>query len=660
MNSENSLTFTKFNDLLNEEGSEVYIELKNKIPTSKGNLSPLSFDEIKQKAKIDPELEIGWLVKEGILVIDIDDRSTADIVLDIIKKRNEKVLVCKTTRGIHIYTKSDFNKKTTDNILACGAFADTIVHGNGKSYITTPFKNPKINTSKTLANREVVHFNGIEETPFWLKPTFKSSRKKEDAIIGFPHTDVRNDSLNRQLWRLKSSSLTAKQREETMRIINDYILQTPLDDEELSNTILREENNKDLPQKEFFSQSGSFLHNKLGDFLIDYINIKKGEGSDSLYHYNEEKNIYEANEEYLKGQMTILIPQLQNHQKNEVLHYLNSKLELSKTSFNNNPYTIVFKNGVLDLTTFEFKDHSPNHLETIQINADFNPSAKSETVDEFFKTATDDNEDLITLLYESIGYSMLKTVDMASCFILTGAGRNGKSTFLDLIKEVVGKENSTSVDFKELGRNFGIGGLANKLVSLAGDISNQRINDSDMFKKIVAGDMVRVDEKYEKKYDTVLFSTLFFSANELPRSPDTTDAFYRRLVIIPFNANLEKVSKVEGMLFKKKLLDKESLEYTAYKAVMAIKQVLDTSQDFTEPDVCKEEKQKYKILNSSVLTWETERDEDIIGQESNSLYEEYEVWTDMNGYKPVGKSRFDRELCNELKLELEDGKFKKR
>lgn len=358
--------------------------------------------------------------------------------------------------------------------------------------------------------------------------------------------------------------------------------------------------------------------------------------------------------------MTLLIPSMKDHQKNEVLHYLDSKLELDKTQFNKSPYTIVFKNGVLDLLTMEFKDHSPTFLETIQINCDFNPDATSETVDEFFETATIGNKELETLLFEAIGYSLLKTVELASCFILTGAGRNGKSTYLDLIQSIVGKKHATSVDFKELGRNFGIGGLANKLVSLAGDISNQRINDSDTFKKIVAGDMVRVDEKYEKKYDTVLFSTLFFSANEIPRSPDNTDAFYRRLMIIPFNANLEKVSKVEGMMFKQNLLSKEGLEYTAYKAVLAIRKVLVSTCDFTKPQVCEDELHKYKVINSSVLTWNSERLKDLDGEDVNDIYEQYNVWADINGYKSVGRLRLERELCNEVKLKIEDGKFKRK
>lgn len=659
MSLKTSLKFKDFNDILNVDNKPSYLELKNKIPIHKGALQLLTFEEIQKKALENPLLEIGWIIQKGITVIDVDDKTTADIIFNIIKQRQEKVLVCKTTRGIHIYGKYSFHKKTTNNILACGALADTIVHGEGSSYITTPFKNPKINKSPTLVDREVIYYNGIGELPFWLIPTFNKSKSKDDTIIQFPHGDARNDSFNRQLWRLKSSSLTAKQREETIKIINDYVAVSPLSDEELQATLLRSENNEDLIQKEFFNGSGTFMHYKLGDFLIQYLNIKKGNSSNELYHYNEKKNIYENNEDYIKGQMTLLIPSLKDHQKNEVLHYLHSKLELDKVMFNRNPYTIVFKNGVLDVATMDFFDHSPSHLETIQIGVNYNPLADSEVADEFFKTATLNNEDLQTLLYESIGYSLLKTVDMASCFILTGSGRNGKSTFLDLVKGVVGDKNATSVDFKELGRNFGIGGLANKLVSLAGDISNQRINDSDMFKKIVSGDMVRIDEKYEKKYDTVLFSTLFFSANELPRSPDTTDAFYRRLMIIPFNANLEKISKIEGILFKQKLLSDKTLEYVTYKAVQAIRKVLMTNCDFTEPDVCRQEKQKYKILNSSVLTWVTETSKDMEDGNVQDLYEAYEVWADINGYKTVARARFEREICGEFKLKIRDGAFTK-
>jgi hypothetical protein len=52
-----------------------------------------------------------------------------------------------------------------------------------------------------------------------------------------------------------------------------------------------------------------------------------------------------------------------------------------------------------------------------------------------------------------------------------------------------------------------------------------------MIKKVASGDLLRINEKYEKKYETVPFTTFFLSANKLPHTPDTTYAFYRRSVL---------------------------------------------------------------------------------------------------------------------------------
>ena len=148
----------KFNDFekLYNKGEKRYVQLSMGKPKMKGSLTAMDFHAICALANSDPEMEIGWIIPEGFIVIDIDDRTTADIVLKIIQDRKEKVLVVHTTRGIHIYARSNYNNKTVQNITAIGAECDTIVHCNGNSFITTPFKNPKINTSKKLADRYVI------------------------------------------------------------------------------------------------------------------------------------------------------------------------------------------------------------------------------------------------------------------------------------------------------------------------------------------------------------------------------------------------------------------------------------------------------------------------------------------------------------------------
>lgn len=644
------LKFSEFESLYNR-GESRYVQLCQGKPKMAGKLTALDYKGITALANVDPEMEIGWLIPEGYIVIDIDDRVTADIVFRIIQDRKEKVLVVNTTRGIHIYAKSSYNIKTVENITAIGAMCDTIVHCKGQSFITTPFKNPKINTSKKLVDRKVIYYNGIEELPFYLTPIFNRGKKKEDNFIQFPMTDARNDNYNRHLWRLKKTNLSPEQRAECIKLINTYVATSPLSDSEMEATMLRDSNNENLPEDKFFTQGGAFLHDVMGKYLIDLLKIKKDYVSKMLYFYDEDKGIYINNDEYIKGVMTQLCSSLKEFQKKEVINFLNTFLELHLTEFNSNPLSIVFENGILNLRTMKLEPHHPDHLETIRLHVNYNPEAVGPTADEFFNTATCGDPEITTLLYEAIGYSFLKTAELHKAFLLIGGGRNGKSTFLDVIKNICGRENCTSLDFKDLGEKFRVGMLHNRLVSLSGDISNQPLKDSDLFKQIVGGDEITLERKNAHPFNDTVFTTLMFSANSLPRTPDTTSGFYRRLCIIPFEADLTSVSTVDGMEFKENLM--KELEYIAYKAVVAIHNVLTKTRTFTEPVRVKNIIKEYKIDNSSVLSWLYNKKIDIVklkGTTQEELYAEYGVWCDINGYKSVRSARFQDEICNEFKL----------
>ena len=647
------ITFKKFNDLYNGDRAG-YVHLFEGKPISGQKLTPLTYDEIKGIASRTPDMEIGWLIPQGFLVIDIDDRITADIVLKIVQDRKEKVMCVKTHRGMHVYCKSDYNNKTVNNITAIGAMCDTIPYCNGNTFITTAFKNPKINISKKLSDREVVYYNGIEKIPFWLIPIFNRGKKPEDNFITFPLRDARNDTYNKHLWRLKVTSLSPDERAECIRLINKYVAVSPLTDKEMEETMLRDSNNENLPEQNFFD-GNTFKHDAMGEFLIKLLKIKKDKRTRNLFFYDEELGLYVNNNDYIKGVMTQICPKLKDFQKKEALNYIDNILELKTTSFNRDPMKVSFLNGRLDLKTMDFEPPSPEHLETIHLHVNWNPEAVGPTADEFFDTATCHDKDIEQLLYEAIGYSFIKTSSLQKAFLLFGGGRNGKSTFLDIIKEICGYENCTSVNFKDLGEKFRVAELYNKLVSLSGDISAQPLKDSDLFKQITGGDEITIERKNQHPFTDTVFATLFFSANKLPRTPDTTFGFYRKLVIIPFNANLASVSLVDGANFHNKLM--EDKEYIAYKAILAIKQVLTITHKFTEPKAAEEVMTMYKTENSSVLSWIASKKITTVYLKStkfDEIYASYTVWCEVNGYKSVRSARFEQEIAEELNLKLED------
>lgn len=632
----------QFHTAINSYNEPWYTPLRNgKVVGSR--LVGRTITDLLPIAQSDPLFELGLIIPPNYIVIETKEYQ----VLKVIEDRKEQVVVFETPDGLQILAQSFFDKTTVNNTLACGVLGNTLTSARTKTVITLPFKT-KHCTSKFLEAYSLVYAGEkIGFLPDWLEPIHKQSRPDTTDALVPPYT-----SFEPLIKKINQFNVVT--REEVAKIINKYFMQTPLTDDELQ-AVLK---NAAYINNKIFFDGNTFLHNVLGEYMINKCNIKRDKKTNLLYHYNEQEKIYEHRPEYLLGYMTRLVPTLKDYQKTEALKYIDNFLVMEPVEFNQDPYSIVFKNGILDVLTMEFSPMDETHMETIKLNVNYNPHAYHKTADEFFHTATQGDADIEELLYEAIGYSMLKTSELQSAFIMVGTGRNGKSTYLEVIRNILGKQNTTSISFKDLANNFRASALDGKLASLAGDISSTPISDSDMVKSIIAGEEIMVERKYKDAYDKSLFATMFFSANVLPRTPDTSDGFYRRFPIIPFTADLSKVSRVDGASFKRELLSQKSLDYIAYKAVVAINKVLEVTKEFTIPKAVKDMVQKYKTDNSSILSWFYDSYKNdinkIVGKELRNLYYEYQEWCDKNSFKHVRVTKFEEDFMNNFKIMIND------
>ena len=635
------MKFPEFNRVVNPNDEKCYVAF-----TNKGTPKALSFDDITKISKTDPTLEIGWIMPKGFFVIETDCMN----IMPSIIARNEEVMVVSDGKKLQIYCKGDFDRSTQNNILACGLSANTIAHNNkGGVSIILPFKNSKVCTAPTVLNLNIIHSNGINTVPSWLLPLKRVSSDKPDGI-DLPIQNNEQTILLNQLKRIKHLNRLVQQ--EVMEVLNTDFCASPLTKDELNNLLSISE---EQLLKQFFEKD-KFLHNKLGDYIIESCNIKRDSISKELFYFDDKNHIYSNDTDFITGYITKLCPSLKAYQIEETVKYILRYLYDESVVFNSDPFKIVFKNGILDIYTMKLEPMTPDNLESIKINCNYDPNAYSATVDEFFNTATNGDKLIEQLLYEAIGYSMLKTNELQKAFILVGSGRNGKSTYLDLIKGVLGRENTTTVSFKDLANNFRAAMLEGKLASLAGDISSQPITDSDLIKSISAGEDITIEQKYKQAQSKALFSTLFFACNKLPRTPDTSDGFYRRWCIIPFVANLSKITRVEGMMFKRDLLTQESLDYVAYKAVQAIYKVLTTTNEFSEPQAVTDMIKNYKIDNSTVLSWFRDIHKDDLDKlkklKAGAAYVSYCKWCEEAGRVRSSQTTFVNSIKSDLGVDL--------
>lgn len=647
------MKLAEFNRIVNPNNEACYIIETPTERIEKNSLRDITPLLIKRK-----DIALKMLVPKGLLIIETKN----EYVVDAIINRKESLMIAKKDDTYYIYGMSSFNKKTTNNILACGVNANTLCYTKKGTEVLLPFHS-KDNVLPKYSTTDIVYSNGIGPLPLWLTPLRNSSSVATDGL----DIPIRGNASRILLNHVMSiASFSREQQEDLLKIMNEYLTTPPLDDksiDEMCNSL------SDMFLSEFMNKN-DFYHDKFGDFVIKALHVKKDKKSHQIYFYDAKKNIYTNDPNFLRGYITKLCPRLKQYQKDEAIKYITDVLEIDAVQFNQNPFNIVFKNGILHLDEMEFEPMSPEHLETIQINANYNPNAYSEKADEFFNNVTCGDKQTEKLLYEAIGYAMLKTVELAKSFMVTGHGRNGKSTYFDLITAILGDDNCTALSPNDLSNNFRSSTLVGKLASIAADISGKPLNDTDTLKNIAAGDRIQVEKKFQDAYAERLFSTLFFACNKIPKTPDNSPGFYRRWVIIPFNADLTKIKNVEGFAFKKALLSQESLDYVAYKAVQAIYNLFNTNKEFTEPASVVAMKEAYIVNNSSILSWfketyvhnklnpSNEEREKAIKEISSTLlgrvYINYTEWCKETNKQPLSRPNFEEEMKNQFGIVWED------
>lgn len=559
----------------------------------------------------------GAVLDDDIIQIDIDDEEQSNTVLEIIENQNIQCNILQTSRGKHFYfLNTNIDRRKQGFVTAIGVKVDT---GLGSQNAVIPIK------VEGKLRKWIKQVDEMDYLPSWLIPL----DKKNIDFSKMEEGDGRNQTLFNYILRLQSAGLSKEQIKESIRIINNYILKEPLNDNEI-NTILRDE----AFLKESFYIKNKLQYEKLAKFLIDNENIVKI--NDQLHIYKD--GYYSDN---LLDIEKIMLKYIQNSTKTprgEVLRYLELLCTNKKLA---NPKYIVFNNGVFDLETKELLEYSPKYIIKNKIPHNYNPAAKHELLDKTLNKICCNDKKLRCVIEEMIGYTLLRRNELGKSFILTGDGSNGKSTLLDLINELLGEDNISSVALKELSDRFKTFQLDGKLANIGDDISNEYIPDNSTFKKLVTGEKVNVERKGKDPYDFRNYSKLIFSANELPRINDLSGGLKRRLVFIPFNAKFSKRDEDYDPFIKDKITTAAALEYLLKIAIDGLYRILNNNS-ITYSKACDQVWDEYEAINNPVVSFID--DHKIENESVNDVYRQYSVWCHESGLKPLSKIIFGKEV----------------
>ncbi len=567
--------------------------------------------------------EFAGILNDNTVLIDIDDYDQSEIMMQIVEDQQLACRVYQTTRGKHFLFRNDdrAQKNWIKQALACGLKSDGKL-GSRSSYSVLKFQGKERKVIYDIYDDEE-----YDAVPKWMLPV-----KAKQDFIHMEEGDGRNQKLFNYILTLQAAGFSKDEARTCIQIINKYVLKVPLDEKELD-SVTRDE----AFQKPMFFDNKTFLHDKFGQFLISEYNIIK---IGSVLHYFKDGVFVPVN---IEGLMIKHIPNLRQNQRKEVLSwmmaYIDKNTEVSSANF------IAFKNGIYNVATDQLEPFSKDRIMTNKINWNYNPNAYCQLTDDVLNRLACDDKQVRLLLEEMIGYCFFRRNELRKCFLLKGKRHNGKSTFLDMLGYLLGSDNVSALDLSDLSHEYKAAGLFGKLANLGDDIEDEFIPSAGIFKKIVAGDRINVNVKFEKPIEFNPYCKLIFCGNTIPRlgRGRDSDAIIDRLIIVPFNGSFNKNTAGFSPFIKYELRTTESMEYLVRIGIEGLKRVLQNNA-FTTTAAIDAELIEYEESLNPICTFFDEIGDSMEHEPTKKCYRMYDQFCFENAMKPISHVEFSKQV----------------
>ena len=322
-------------------------------------------------------------------------------------------------------------------------------------------------------------------------------------------------------------------------------------------------------------------------------------------------------------------------------------------------HLLNFADGVYNLEDGSFSPHSPTLRTTAVVGSNRSLGIKgcaypqefttSEQWSEFVDWVVCGQKDYAIYLQKLVGSTLLGGNREQKFIMCQGDGLNGKSTFFDVIGEVLGDDYKGTLDGSAfIQTRYESSHLNNELASVmsarlvvASEIPDRQKFDDKKIKQISGGEQVIVCPKYKDAISFRPAFTVFQLTNFEPQLATVNTAITRRLIKLPFDATLDP-SDVDPELKKRLLLDKQSIlcwlldGYWMYRAegLGECEAVKEATQSYVD-----EEDHLSRFVEGSLMC--------VNGHDlpSNKLYSVYKNWCEENHITyPSAQNTLSKEL----------------
>jgi putative DNA primase/helicase len=648
---------------------------KYPLPGTHGSKEATTDKKVIKKTFKNKELNIGVATGEisAFFVLDIDGEDGEASLNKLTDEFGElpSTVEIKTGKGRHLLFQIPDGKCIKNSTSQVGKNID--IRGDGGYVVVPPSIHPNGNRYEGDIDRK-----NISEAPTWLiskilwKKKAKSAKGSDDIPEG-----TRNDTLFSECVKMRRKGQDEGKAFSALLNMNIERCKPPLEDTELERivksaysidleetlepfwgTTAEQQGLTDLGnslrlvdrldgQYTYCAPFGGWQIFKEGRWETDKNNSVVEEVKQSTIDFVSEAEAVK-DPVIRKKYLDFACSSQSNAKISAALKLACSALSVSTDAFDADPTMVNLGNGVLDLQNEEFiEEHLPEQMLRKQTSVDFIEEAECPRWDQFLEEVTGGDQELIKYIQTVVGYCLTAETSERCLFILYGNGANGKTTFLNMIQQLLGDYAMTTPADTLMVKKAG--GIPNDVARLCGArlVVASEIEEGQSLAEALVKRLTGQDDVVARFLNQEFFQfkpafKIFIASNYIPRISGCDEGIWDRIRLLPFEVRIPEEKRDPELASKLQ----EELPGILNWAIDGYFNWIE--QGLVTPGAVDVATQKYRsemdVLGSFLDAKVIRKDGDRI--QSRQLYQQYGEYCRENGERSESQKSFSLNLKN--------------
>lgn len=378
--------------------------------------------------------------------------------------------------------------------------------------------------------------------------------------------------------------------------------------------------------------------------------------SDSLYYYNGKCYDIAKETDIISLYRSKVDNRVGNEKSlnaiNQLLKFLSTDSTIAVKEVRNNKRIAVLRNGIYDVEKEKLKPHTYKEIVFSYVDADYVEGEDCPCFDAFLNDVTEKRYILKERLWMFLGYVLMQTTEAKVFFVMGEAPDSGKSVLGKFIEDLYPKKYVSNIALTDFNKSFSVAPIAGSAVNISLDLPASRLNAVAVskLKMLTGGDTFNINQKYVPEFRYENRAKLIFASNFPICLMEEDDAFWNRLIYLPFNKSIPKAQQNRNLpeMFRKEknAIVSKALHY-AHKLVLS---------GFQFPSLTEIDRKMQEWQGRRCATIENFLSDCCVigerykGEFMNDLYLAYENYCENAGYVAKSRNMFKNFLEEQMGL----------